>query len=188
VRNAKSATVTALASPPMERRLAQLSDAEAIRQIYNAAVSTPFTFDLRPRSLDDQENWLRARSGAYAAVVAVDEAAEVVGFASLSPFRDRPAYSTTVEDSVYVREDQRGRGVGRFLLTELVDVAKNHGFHSIIARIVRGNDASVALHEAAGFELVGIEREVGRKFRRWLDVVELQLLLADDESPRDDGA
>jgi len=171
----------------LQVRVAQRNDAEAIRQIYNGAVSTPFTFDLRPRSLDDQEDWLRNRSGAYAAIVAVDELDEVVGFASLSPFRDRPAYSTTVEDSVYVREDQRGRGVGRFLLIELVEVAKSHGFHSIIARIVRGNDASVALHEALGFDLVGIEREVGRKFRRWLDVVELQLLLTDDEPPRDDG-
>lgn len=171
----------------MERRLAHPSDAEEIRQIYNAAVSTPFTFDLRPRSLAEQESWLQARSGAYAAIVVVDEQNEVVGFASLSPFRDRPAYSTTVEDSVYVREDQRGRGVGRFLLTELVDVATNHGFHSIIARIVRGNDASVKLHEAAGFELVGIEREVGRKFHRWLDVVELQRLLTDDDPFAEDG-
>jgi len=159
-------------------RLAQPGDAEAIAAIYNAAVETPLNFDLRARSIEEQTAWLRDRSGAYAAVVAIDDDGdEVIGFGSLSPYRTRPAYSTTVEDSVYVRADQRGRGVGRFLLDHLLDVASRHGFHSVIARIVGGNDASIALHRAAGFELVGVEREVGRKFRRWLDVVELQLLL-----------
>jgi L-amino acid N-acyltransferase len=168
----------------MEVRLARLGDADAILRIYNAAVETPFTFDLRPRSLAEQEDWIRARSGAYAAIVAVDgplDSGDVVGFASLSPYRDRPAYSTTVEDSVYVRADQRGRGVGRLLLDALLSVAVSHGFHSVIARIVGGNDASIALHKAAGFDLVGTEREVGRKFRRWLDVVELQKLLTTAE-------
>lgn len=162
----------------MRTRLAQTGDAEAIAAIYNAAVETPLNFDLRPRSIEDQAAWLRERSGAYAAVVALDDDDDaVIGFGSLSPYRTRPAYSTTVEDSVYVREDQRGRGVGRFLLDHLLEVASLHGFHSVIARVVGGNEPSIALHRAAGFELVGIEREVGRKFRRWLDVVELQLLL-----------
>ena len=163
----------------MRTRLAQLSDAEAIADIYNAAVGTPLNFDLRERTIEDQTAFLRDRSGAYAAVVAVDDDGEVVGFASLSPYRTRPAYSTTVEDSVYVRADQRGKGVGRFLLDELLAVASRHGFHSIIARIVGGNEPSIALHRAAGFELVGTEREVGRKFRRWLDVVIMQLLVTD---------
>jgi phosphinothricin acetyltransferase len=178
----------------MDLRPAVVADADAIRLIYNDAVGTPFTFDLRPRSLAEQEAWIRARTGAYAAIVAVDtdatpgddggsvDGGPVVGFAALSPYRDRPAYATTVEDSVYVRSDQRGRGVGRFLLDGLLDVARSHGFHSVIARIVGDNDASIALHRAAGFELVGIEREVGRKFRRWLDVVELQLLLTEPDT------
>lgn len=161
----------------MRTRLAQPSDADAIAAIYNAAVETPLNFDLRARSIEEQTAWLRDRSGAYAAIVALDEAQEVIGFGSLSPYRTRPAYSTTVEDSVYVRADQRGAGVGRFLLDELLAIASRHGFHSVIARIVSGNEPSIALHRAAGFELVGVEREVGRKFRRWLDVVELQILL-----------
>ena len=165
----------------MELRLARPADADAICAIYNAAVETLFTFDLRPRSLEEQVEWLEARAGAYAAVVAVNgpaDTGEVVGFASLSSYRDRPAYSTTVEDSVYVRDDQRGRGVGALLLAELLDVAIVHGFHAVIARIVSGNEASIALHRAAGFEMVGTEREVGRKFRRWLDVVAMQKLLS----------
>jgi phosphinothricin acetyltransferase len=169
----------------MDLRLARPADAEATRHIYNEAVGTLATFDLRPRARVEQEAWLRARTGAYAALVAVEptvDGEQVVGFGSLSPYRDRPAYATTVEDSVYVREDQRGKGVGRLLLDGLLDVAIGHGFHCVIARIVSGNAPSIALHRSAGFDLVGTEREVGRKFHHWLDVVALQKLL----TPADD--
>jgi phosphinothricin acetyltransferase len=160
-------------------RLATDADAEAIRSIYNREVlESTATFDLVARSLDEQRAWLAARSGAYAAVVAERVAQNgVVGFASLSPYRDRPAYSTSVEDSVYVTPDVQGRGVGRALLGELVRVAEAHGFHVMFARVVGGHDASIALHLAHGFEVVGTEREVGRKFGRWLDVVVMQRLL-----------
>ena len=162
---------------PVELRLARPDDAEATRAIYNAEVTgSSVTFDLVPRTLADQRAWLDARSGAMAVLVAED-AGEVVGFASLSPYRDRPAYATTVEDSVYVRRDQRGTGVGRRLLGELVAVAQTRGFHTVVARIVGGHEASIGLHRAEGFEIVGTEREVGRKFGRWLDVVVMQRML-----------
>jgi L-amino acid N-acyltransferase YncA len=161
----------------MELRLATLDDADALREIYNLEVTTSTaTFDLVPRSLEEQRSWLSERSGARAVLVAVDDG-EVCGFASLSPWRTRPAYATTVEDSVYVHRDHQGRGVGRALLMELVDVATAHGFHACMARIVGGHDASIALHAACGFEVVGTEREVGRKFGRWLDVVLMERLL-----------
>jgi phosphinothricin acetyltransferase len=161
----------------VDLRPATLDDAEPIREIYNLEVTTStVTFDLVPRTLRDQRAWLDRRSGAHAVVVA-EEAGEVVGFGSLSPYKDRPAYSTTVEDSVYVHRDWRGKGVGGLLLTELVAVATAHGFHAVIARIVGGHEASIALHQSVGFEVVGTEREVGRKFNRWLDVVVLQRLL-----------
>ncbi len=100
-----------------------------------------------------------------------------MGFGSLSPFRSRPAYATTVEDSVYLVPDHHRRGIGRQILDELVRLAEAHGFHSVIARIAGDNEPSIALHAVCGFELVGTEREVGRKFGRWLDVVEMQRLL-----------
>jgi len=153
-----------------------------VRTIYNREVTgSTVTFDLVPRSLDDQRAWLAAHAGAHPAVVAVSGEA-VIGFGSLSPYRDRPAYATTVEDSVYVDRDLRGRGVGRLLLAELVRLAGLHGFHSVMGRIVGGHDASIALHRSCGFELVGVEREVGRKFGRWLDVVVMQRLLAPEAS------
>jgi phosphinothricin acetyltransferase len=109
--------------------------------------------------------------------VAVDADGAVAGFGSLSPYRSRPAYSTTVEDSVYVHHEHRGKGVGRLVLAELVRLAGVHGFHAVMARIVGGHEASIALHTGCGFELVGVEREVGRKFGKWLDVALMQRLL-----------
>ena len=161
----------------MELRLARPDDAEATRTIYNAEVTgSTVTFDLVPRTLEEQRDWIEARSGAMAVVVAEADG-EIVGFAALSPYRSRPAYSTTVEDSVYVHHDQRGNGVGRALLAELVEVAAARGFHTMMARIVGGHDASIGLHGSLGFEMVGIEKEVGRKFGRWLDVVLMQRML-----------
>lgn len=168
----------------MHVRPATPDDAEAIRAIYNHEVEhTTATFDLVSRSLDDQRAWLAARSGAFSAIVAVDDptgsdaSGEVVGFAALSPYKDRAAYRTSVEDSIYIRGDQQGRGVGRFLLSHLLDVATDSGFHAVFARIEAGGAASRRVHEVCGFRLVGVEREVGRKFGRWLDVALMQCLL-----------
>jgi L-amino acid N-acyltransferase len=162
-------------------RLASLGDAEQIRQIYNYEVSnTTATFDLVPRSLREQQQWISDRSGAFAAIVAVDpadESGEVVGFGSLSPYKERAAYRTSVEDSVYVRRDRAGQGIGKLLLTELLRVGAASGFHAVFARISAASAASIGLHTSCGFELVGIEREVGRKFNKWLDVALMQALL-----------
>jgi L-amino acid N-acyltransferase len=163
----------------MRTRLATVADEHAIRTIYNReVVSTTVTFDLVPRTRDDQVAWLAGHSGAHPAIVAVDGAGLVAGFGSLSAYRSRPAYSTTVEDSVYVDEAYRGQGVGRLLLAELVRLAEAHGFHTVMARVVGGHQVSIALHTSCGFELVGVEREVGRKFGRWLDVALMQRLLS----------
>ena len=183
--------VTAAGSPSPETpapgivlRPATSDDAEAIRQIYNHEVEhTTATFDLVPRSLEDQEAWLAARSGAFTAIVAVDSASgEVLGFTALSPYKERAAYRTSVEDSVYVRRDSHGRGIGKVLLTHVLDVAEDSGFHAVVARIEASGTASRALHASCGFTLVGVEREIGRKFNRWLDVAIMECLL--HERPR----
>ena len=158
-------------------RLATAVDAEAIRRIYNHEVEhTTHTFDLVPRTLEDQRAWLRDREGALGVVVAEIDG-EVAGFASLSEYRPRAAYRTSVESSVYVDESARGRGLGQRLMQELVVLAEARGFHTMIARIAGGHEASVRLHEGAGFTTVGTEREVGRKFGAWLDVVVMQRML-----------
>jgi phosphinothricin acetyltransferase len=162
----------------MRTRLVEPRDAEATRAIYNVEVlESTVTFDITPRSLADQQVWIAAHSGGHPAIVAVDNDDTVLGFASLSPFKPRAAYAPTVEDSVYVDRDVRGRGVGELLLREIVRLGTDHGFHSAVARIVGGHEASIALHRKCGFEEIGCEREVGRKFGRWLDVVLMQRML-----------
>jgi L-amino acid N-acyltransferase YncA len=180
--------------PTVRVRAATAGDAEGIRTIYNHEVeNSTATMDLVTRSLADQVEWLAARSGAFTALVAVRPAPagadprfvvvhegveqDILGFASLSPYKERAAYRPTVEDSVYVRRDLARHGVGRRLLEELIDRARSSGFHSMMARIEASGEASRGLHTACGFREVGIEREVGRKFNRWLDVVLMQRML-----------
>jgi phosphinothricin acetyltransferase len=170
-------------------RLAAPGDADAIRAIYNVEVlGSTNTFDMVPRTEAEQVAWLEEHRGVHPAIVAVEHATQarghvgargeiVLGFGSLSVFHERPGYAATAENSLYVDRDHRGTGVGRALLDELLALARAHGFHSLIARIAGHNETSIGLHRAAGFELVGVEREVGRKHRQWLDVVELQRLV-----------
>jgi L-amino acid N-acyltransferase len=162
-------------------RLATVVDAEQIRAIYNhEVIHTAATFDLVPRSLQDQVSWLEARSGAFSTIVAVDASdsqGEVVGFGALSPYKERAAYRTSVEDSVYVRRDRNGQGIGSLIVRELLSVAATSGFHAVFARINASGEGSIALHRKCGFELVGVEREVGRKFNRWHDVALMQYLV-----------
>ena len=174
-RDRPAASATTLSA--MIIRRATSRDAERICEIYNAEViGSTVTLDLVPRTVEQQREWIDARSGGLAAVVAEVDGT-VVGFGSLSFYRDRPGYRTSVEDSVYVDHDHHGTGVGSRLLGELVDIATKHGFHTIFAKIIGPQAASVALHERHGFSVVGIEREVGRKFGKWHDVAVMQLLL-----------
>ncbi|MEO8362769.1 MAG: N-acetyltransferase family protein [Ilumatobacteraceae bacterium] len=158
-------------------RRATIEDAEAIRQIYNFEVENETsTFDLVPRTLEAQQAWIMERSGAFSVVVAT-AAEQIVGFGALSVYRDRAAYSTTVEDSLYVSRAFTRQGIGRAILEHLLDMADASGFHSVMARIGAAGIGSRAVHEACGFTLVGVEREVGRKFGRWLDVALMQCTL-----------
>ena len=166
----------------MDIRAARLADAEGIRTIVNYEILNGVSiFEMEPRSLAAQRTWLQDRSGVHAVLVATpdDDDDVVLGFASLSPFHTRPAYNTTVENSVYVHQDHRGQGIGRALLIAIIGLAQDHGFHTVIARISGGNETSVAVHRSVGFEVAGTEREVGRKFGRWIDVIVMQLMLQD---------
>ena len=160
-------------------REATSADAEAIRSIYNHEVENETsTMDLVSRTLDAQREWIAARSGAFCAIVAVDTAGEVLGFGALSEYKDRSGYRSTVENSVYVRRDVARRGIGRQILLHLLEMATVSGFHSVIARIEAQSLASRGLHASCGFELVGIEKQVARKFGKWLDIAVMQCLLS----------
>jgi len=172
----------------MHTRLVAVADAHALMAIYNPEViETTVTFDLVPRTFDDQVEWIEEHQTTHPCIVAINDTDDlgeisetgerILGFASVSPFRGRPAYATTVENSVYVHRGARGRGVGVLLLRQLQVLAAESGFHSLIARIVGENRGSILLHERCGFSLVGTEIEVGRKHGKWLDVVEYQYVL-----------
>lgn len=160
-------------------RTAGSPDAEAIAGIYNhEVINGASTFDLVPRSIDEQREWIATRSGAFSVIVADDAQFGVVGFAALSAYRDRAGYRTTVENSIYVRIDQQRRGIGKLLLVRLLDIARDSGFHTVIARIEASSEGSLALHSSLGFVKVGIEREIGRKHGRWLDSAIMQKMLS----------
>ena len=162
----------------MEVRLASHGDAEAIRAIYNAeVVGSTVTFDLEPRTAEEQRRLDRAPQGAHPAVVAVDGGTTVIGFGSLSPFRDRAAYATTVEDSLYVDAASAGPGGGPAPPRGARGPGRGPRVPHRDRPIVGDNEASTRLHRACGFVLVGVEREVGRKFGRWIDVAILQRML-----------
>jgi len=160
-------------------REATSDDAEAIRLIYNHEVENETsTMDLVPRTLETQREWIAARSSAFCAVVAVDSSGTVLGFGALSEYKDRSGYRSTVENSVYVRRDVARRGIGKQILLHLLETATVSGFHSVIARIEAQSLASRGLHSSCGFELVGIEKQVARKFGKWLDIAVMQKSLA----------
>ena len=158
-------------------RAAVLDDAARLAEIWNREVlETLATTDTEPRDIAAQRAWLAQHSALYPVVVAVAGDSEdlVTGYAALTPYRQKPAFRHTVEDSVYVDRAWRGHGVGRRLLSHLLAGAAASGHRSMLARITTTNVASRRLHEALGFRLVGIEEEVAFKLGRWLDVATYQ--------------
>jgi L-amino acid N-acyltransferase YncA len=163
--------------PPVQIRSATLEDLPAINDIYNYFVlNSTCTYQEQPEQMHDRHAWFAAHGPAHPITVAL-LAGEVVGWASLSPYHKRAAYRHTVENSVYVAHTHHNRGIGRLLLADLIDRAKNIGHHTIIAAIDGEQRVSVALHVKLGFEEVGRMRQLGFKFGRWLDVHYLQLML-----------
>lgn len=162
--------------PQPRLRPATTADAGAMSAIYNHYVRTSTcTFQEQEESLAERERWLAAHTGGHVALVAEEEDGTIAGWGSLSPFHARSAFRFTVEDSVYLRPDRCGRGLGGVILGELVRSARAGGFRQVVASICAEQEASVALHRRHGFVPAAHFRAVGLKFARWLDVVYLQL-------------
>lgn len=156
----------------------RLSDAAAIATIYAHHVRTgTATFDLEPLSVAETEAKIARILSQKSAFLVSEIDGAVAGYAYATPFRDRPAYSMTCEDSIYIHPDHIGKGVGSALLAALIDAAEAAGFRQMMAVAGGGEPASVALHAKLGFEHRGTMRSVGRKFGRWLDTVYMQRAL-----------
>ncbi len=163
-------------------RVATLDDLPAITAIYNEAIQkTVATFDTAPKKEAEQKTWFQ-QHGAKNPIIVAEASGKIVGWASLSMWSDRCAYSDTAEISLYVREEHQGKGIGRQLMKEVLDRGKKGGLHTVLARIAEGNATSVHLHEAMGFEHVGVMKEVGRKFGRLLDVHLMQKIFRNDNA------
>jgi phosphinothricin acetyltransferase len=157
-------------------RPATLKDVKAITSIYNEAIlTTDATFDLEPKTPAEQEAWF-ADHGPKNPIIVAEAGGEVIGWASLSKWSARCAYEDTAEISVYVKQQHRGRDVGKRLIREVLAAGQKVGLHTVISRITGGNEVSIHLHEQAGFEHIGVMREAGRKFGRLLDVCMMQLI------------
>lgn len=168
-------------------RQASIDDAAAIAAIYaeHVRIGTA-SFDTVPRSVIDTERKIEEITSRGWPFIVAERTGEILGYAYANQFRDRAAYSFACENSIYVRADCVGQGVGAALLRALVDAATAYGFRQMIAVVGGGEPASVALHTKLGFKPAGRMRSVGRKFGRWLDTVYMQLELGEgDRVPPD---
>ncbi len=161
--------------------------AAAILAILNDAIlNSTVLYEYRPRTPDAMTGWFAAKAaGGYPVIGIEDAGGELLGFASYGAFRPHAAYKYSVEHSLYVRADRRGRGVGTLLLQALVARARGQGYHLLVGGIDAANHASIRLHEKHGFALAGTLRQAGFKFGRWLDLAFYQLLLPTPEHPAD---
>ncbi|MGA4508176.1 N-acetyltransferase family protein [Propionibacteriaceae bacterium G1746] len=175
---------------PLTIRSATTADMPAITAIYNeAGVGTTASYDLAPVSVAERLEWFEAKQRhqfpVFVAEYVADDAdpqgsaPQVVGFASYGAFRDKAGYAFTVEHSVYVTTDRRAGGVGRMLMSALIDAARGRGVHVMVGAIDANNEASIKFHEQLGFTVAGRLDEVGRKFGHWLDVVFMTLTFED---------
>jgi L-amino acid N-acyltransferase YncA len=158
-------------------RKATINDLIAINDIYNYYVSnSTCTYQTIFESIENRHVWFNEHNNYYPIIVAEINKG-VIGWASISKFKNREAYKPTVEISIYIRHDKLFNGIGTILLEELIILSKINGYHSIIAVISSDQEASVKLHEKFGFIKVAYLKEVGYKFDKLLDVVYFQLLL-----------
>ncbi len=160
------------------------ADLPAIRDIFNDAVlSTTAIWMDSTVDLANREAWFAARAQqGYPILVVLDDSSDVVGYASFGDWRPFDGFCNTVEHSVYVRADQRGKGLGPLLMQALIGRAKACGKHVLVAAIESGNAASIRLHERLGFSITGQMPQVGRKFGRWLDLTFMQLIVTPERS------
>jgi phosphinothricin acetyltransferase len=178
----KTAERRRLTNPGVTITRARESDLPGMLAIYNDVIATSTAvYTEQAATLDERRAWFdaKARDG-FPILVAVDDSG-VVGFASYGTFRPWSGFDSSVEHSVHVRSDRRRQGIGRRLVSELVELAAAQGKHALIGGVDADNTASIRMHERLGFQVVGRMPEVARKFDRWLTMVLLQRLL---EPPR----
>jgi L-amino acid N-acyltransferase YncA len=162
-------------------REAKISDLNAITEIYNEVIlTTTATFDTEPKTEGEQKAWFDSHGSRHPILIAESNGV-ILGWASLSKWSDRGAYRDTAVISLHVKQEFRGKGIGRKLMGALISEGRRVGLHTIIARIAEGNDVSIHLAESFGFHHIGVMKEVGKKFGRILDVYLMQKIYPAEE-------
>ncbi|MCY4752847.1 GNAT family N-acetyltransferase [Pelomonas aquatica] len=161
--------------------------ADAILDIFNEAiVNSTALYDYQPRPRESMDGWFRTKqANGFPVIGAVDAQGALLGFASYGSFRAWPAYKYSVEHSVYVHKDHRGKGLGLLLMQRLIAAARQRQVHVMVGGIDMTNRGSIALHEKLGFTHSGTIMQAGFKFGRWLDLGFFQLVLDTPEHPVD---
>lgn len=158
-------------------RSATPADAADIARIYNHYIKeSTATFDTAEKTEQERVQWLADHGEGFPVLVA-ERDGDVIGWGSISPFRERPAYRHTVELGIYLRDGETRAGVGPLVLDALIKAAEKAGHHALMGQVVSENEASLRMLERAGFSRVGYLPEVGCKFGRWLDLVIVERLL-----------
>jgi phosphinothricin acetyltransferase len=163
-------------------RKAILNDLDRITEIYNESIlKTVATFDTEIKTYEEQKKWFQEH-GPKNPILVAEQNGLVIGWAALSKYSTRCAYSDTAEISLYVREENQGKGIGMKLMESIIKEGEKVGIHAVIARITDGNEKSIHLHESVGFEHIGIMKEVGYKFGKRLDVYLMQKVYSNHTS------
>jgi len=161
-------------------RAAQQEDLPEILEINNHEILTStINYDFVPKTIQEQREWFEQKISSGFPILVATLAGKVTGFATYGTFRPKPGYRFTVEHSVYIGSSFRGKGIGKLILTELIQIAKNSGYHTLVGGIDSSNEGSYLFHQKLGFKEVARFKEVGHKFGRWLDIIFMQLILED---------
>ena len=164
----------------MTIRNAKEGDLPAILDIFNyEIVHTAYVYIYAPWTLDDMSKWYHKKQENNFPILVAEINEEVIGYATYGKFREREAYNTTVEYSIYIHRDHRRKGIAYTLVTQLIQLAKEQGYHTMVGGLDAGNAPSIAFHKRLGFKEVAHFKAVARKFDRWLDLKFFQLMLGD---------
>ena len=158
-------------------RAATAADAEAICRIYNQGIEDRVaTLETEQRTPEERAAWLTAKGPRHPVIVAEDDG-HIIGWGSLNQFNPRDAYRHVVDFSIYVERAYRGRGAGKVMLTRLIELAREHGYHKMVLSAFPSNSGGMALYERMGFRTVGVYKEQGMLDGRWVDTIIMEKLL-----------
>ena len=159
-------------------RAAAERDVQRILEIINYEIEhSTVVYDYEPRTYAQQLQWFQKKQADQMPVIVAEELNQILGFATYGIFRPWDAYQYSVEHSIYIDKSARSKGIGKLLMTELIQLAKSGGYHTMIAGVDGSNEGSFEFHKRFGFEEIGTFKQVGYKFDQWLDLRFLQLFL-----------